>query len=143
MQLGCIKFFLSLPSMNQNKKNIKIFFIYLAGLILAFHALTPHDHHYNATFDFSHKAEQSDNHQNNNPLHCFSFNDLITDKTGFSAGKVLVTKRITNIVEFNDIFAQTTENPYKKINFATKNDRSSYTIFQDSSPTRGSPFFKI
>jgi len=62
-------FFGMIFRMSKLFKNISVFPLWLAGLVIIAHLLIPHDHH----FDISVSNE-------NCPVHCHAFNDLIDEK---------------------------------------------------------------
>jgi hypothetical protein len=65
-------------------KNIQIFFLFLAGLVLNAHMMIPHDHH-QADSDFCREisypvSKTGSAHHQGLPVHCHAFNDLTSGK---------------------------------------------------------------
>jgi hypothetical protein len=65
-------------------KNIPVFFLWIAWLVLTAHLIIPHDHHLSDSF--SHQEEScpvsngKTGHLPGFPVHCHAFNDLTSEK---------------------------------------------------------------
>lgn len=61
-----------------------LFFLWLAGLALSAHLLLPHDHHIAAPFPDQEKncpaSNDESGHKSGFPLHCYAFNDLVSER---------------------------------------------------------------
>ena len=68
-------------------KYTSVFTLWLAGLTLSAHLLIPHDHHSSDTFANQDEkcpvSKHSSDDHSGIPLHCYSFNDLTSERTRF------------------------------------------------------------
>ncbi len=116
-------------------KNIIPYFLLIAGAIIFFHSIVPHDHHYPVE-----GALQASHHQHpdNSPVHCHFLNDLITDYTNPGLNNHVV-KQISAFTQF-----LTEPSPvlsYPVLNLTLKKEHAFYSTLAilSISPTRGSP----
>jgi len=116
-------------------KNIIPYFLLIAGAIIFFHSIVPHDHHYPVE-----GAPQASHHQHpdNSPVHCHFLNDLITDYTNPGLHNHIV-KHIPASTQF--LTEPSPDFSYSGFNQALKNEHAFYSILTlvSISPTRGSP----
>jgi hypothetical protein len=61
-------------------KNLRVFFLLLAGIALNVHMIIPHDHHIAGQEGACPVKEGEAGHHSRFPLHCHAFNDLPSDK---------------------------------------------------------------
>jgi hypothetical protein len=65
-------------------KNIRVFFLLLAGLALNAHMIIPHDHHLAESVAGSENdcpvSDGETSHHTGFPVHCHAFNDLTSEK---------------------------------------------------------------
>ncbi|VAW20778.1 hypothetical protein MNBD_BACTEROID01-1131 [hydrothermal vent metagenome] len=125
--------------MQKGIKNTSTFFLWLAGLIIFSHAITPHHHHFSPIVNYSHQVNHKDNPPEDNPFHCHSFNNLAIDKVEVISNKSSSIKIISDIAIINSTCFQYSKNPRKRICFSTNNDCLLNIVFLKNSPTRGSP----
>ena len=71
--------------MSKVLKNIAVFSLWLAGLVIIAHLLIPHDHHSDSGFNNGNDCHASNTgHPANSPgfpMHCHALNDLTFEKT--------------------------------------------------------------
>jgi len=77
-------------------KNIAVFSLWLAGLVIIAHLIIPHDHHSDSSVFNKGNGCHADNTQHSTklpgfPIHCHAFNDLTFEKTS------------TTVIVYNDI----------------------------------------
>ena len=113
--------------MQRKRENTRLFFVWVAGLLLLFHGLIPHQHHFDSVFE--HKQTEE-----NAPLHCHAFNDIVPEKISYSFHNIITLNAVTGVHSFDlEIEPETlvlefyNEFPYRTLTY-TKH-----------SPTRGSP----
>ncbi|MDO9340476.1 MAG: hypothetical protein Q7T72_08120 [Bacteroidales bacterium] len=65
-------------------KNISVFFLWLACLVIIAHVIVPHDHHLADSFttkeDSCPVSNGKTGHSSGFPIHCHAFNDLTSEK---------------------------------------------------------------
>ena len=80
-------------------KNIPVFCLWLAWLIITAHQIIPHDHHLAGTYsnheDSCPITNSKTSHHPGFPVHCHAFNDLASEKA--------TTYILTKIIQSNDI----------------------------------------
>jgi hypothetical protein len=95
--------------MNKAVKNIPVFFMWLAWMVLTVHLIIPHDHHLSDSFSTGENrcsASGGDTgHKSGFPIHCHAFNDLASEKVI----KYVLTKNIP----FNIISVRSYSDPFK------------------------------
>ena len=117
-------------------KNINLLILWFAGLIMFAHSVIPHDHH----FDFNHKKHHEESNSQKEPIHCFSFNDIISDNTTQKTYKVTNENILSSFYSNDNKFSfQDFENSWK-ILFPNKNKFDCKIVFIENIPVRGSPF---
>jgi len=124
--------------MLRNFKNTGSIFLFLAGLVIFFHALVPHDHHYDNDLENHHHGQQEKDATGNETLHCYFFNDGLLKKIPVS-----FAKRVHQKLATADFKSKSETNQIArfvlKINLSTRFTFSNYLAFLDTSPSRGSP----
>jgi hypothetical protein len=94
--------------MNKIIKNIQVFFLWLAWLIIIAHLVVPHDHHLADLFsnhsDSCPLSNGRASHSPAFPFHCHAFNDLSSEK----ATIFIITHNIQN----NDVVISTIFNSF-------------------------------
>ena len=83
--------------MKNGGKHISIFLTVLAGMILLFHAVFPHHHHFNSFSAFYCETPQTYPDRDSHPVHCSAFNDIVIDKTD-KAGDILPQVRMAILI---------------------------------------------
>ncbi len=125
--------------MQKRTKNINLLFIWLIGLIFFAHGITPHHHHFDPVIE-QHQNENNQNGQNeDNPLHCHAFNDLVMDKPGASFSNISVPDTFTAVNTESDLRFRIAENPCGIINTTNRDKICPDDVFSDLTPARGSP----
>ena len=120
--------------MKKDLKNRIPYFLLLAGIIIFFHTILPHDHHYAA----DNTPQTTHSHPDNSPVHCHTLNDLIIDfsKTGLTDQTI---KILSESISIQNIFPPVkTENGFL-IPFELESSYHNRLAFISISPTRGSP----
>ncbi len=120
-------------------KNINLLFLWLTGLLFFSHGITPHHHHFDSVFEHGRQTGHPDEHSEDSPLHCHSFNDLAVDKTGVSTINISIPESFKTIISGNDMHLRVIANPSGKITVANQDDAPPEVAFVKNSPTRGSP----
>jgi hypothetical protein len=94
--------------MNKAVKNIPVFFMWLAWLVLTVHLIIPHDHHLSGSFSTrENKCPVSDGdtgHKSGFPIHCHAFNDLTSPKA--------TTYFFLEIIRYNNITINSFFDPF-------------------------------
>ena len=121
--------------MRKELKNSIPYFLLLAGVIIFFHSILPHDHHY-AVGNTQHTTHSQ--HPDNSPVHCHALNDLITvfSKTGLNDQTI---KILSESILIQNIFSQVITESGHLIPFKPENSYHHRLAFISISPTRGSP----
>ncbi len=121
--------------MRKEFKNSIPYFLLIAGVIIFFHAILPHDHHYAA--DNTPRTTHSQ-HPDNSPIHCHALNDLITDfsKTGLNDQTI---KILSESIIIQNIFSPVITESGHLIPFKPESSYHHRLAFISISPTRGSP----
>jgi hypothetical protein len=80
-------------------KNIPVFFLCLAWLVITTHLIIPHDHHLtdplSAKQDACPVSNAKTGHTSHFPMHCHAFNDLTSEKA--------INYFFTENIQYNDI----------------------------------------
>lgn len=80
-------------------KNISVFSLWLAWLVITAHLIIPHDHHLADSFtskdDSCPVSNGKTDHSSGFPIHCHAFNDLNSEKA--------ITYFFTCNIQYNDI----------------------------------------
>jgi len=80
-------------------KNIPVFFLWLAWLVITAHVIIPHDHHSADSFTAKEDACPFSNGKTGQssgfPIHCHAFNDLASEKAS--------TYFLTENIRYNDV----------------------------------------
>jgi hypothetical protein len=96
-------------------KNISLFFILLAWLVLTAHMIIPHDHHFaesvNGQGDTCPVSENSSERHSGLPVHCHALNDLTSEKTTIFFFKDRVYNNDLFLGDFTDIFVYNLNTP--------------------------------
>ncbi|WP_198416754.1 hypothetical protein [Marinilabilia rubra] len=74
--------------MTKNGKNIALFFLWLAGLVIFSHEIIPHHHHFHSVYTHTHTTHGDDcdhSHKSGDPFddasnHCHAFNDITVER---------------------------------------------------------------
>lgn len=121
--------------MKKDLKNSIQYFLLTAGVIILFHAILPHDHHYAA--DNTPQTTHSQ-HPDNSPVHCHTLNDLITDfsKTGLTDQTIKV---LSESIFIQNIYSPAITESGFLIPFKPERSYHNRLAFISISPTRGSP----
>jgi len=94
--------------MNKAIKNIHIFFLWLACLVITAHLIIPHDHHLADSFtsndDSCPVSNGKTDHTSGFPVHCHALNDLTSEKA--------TTFYFTNNIQNNDIVIRSIIDPF-------------------------------
>jgi len=124
--------------MQQRTKNITLLFIWLTGLMFFAHSIIPHHHHFDSIFDHQ-PTGQTDQHQEDNPLHCHAFNDLAVDKAVISFSNVSIADDFPAVVSDNGPDFRLNDQCGTEIIPEVRDDISPEPAFFESAPSRGSP----
>ncbi len=126
--------------MNNKYINTNIIFSVFIGLFIFFHAVVPHDHHYNESVIISEHTETASSTDKEKNTHCFAVNILFLQKTELSVdNKIFETK-------FPFLFFNKKEYENKSYNFTNRKElffcysfKLPNFIFSQIDPARGSP----
>ncbi len=118
-------------------KNINLTVLWFAGLMLFAHAVIPHDHH----IDFNHEKYHNKSNSQDTPIHCFFFNDIISDNTTTEIYKITPEKSLNPFSYKENKFSFQNFGTYLKILFPKNNRTDNKIIFIENTSVRGSPLF--
>jgi len=116
-------------------KNINLIILWFAGLMIFAHALIPHDHH----IDFNHERHQSESNSHEEPLHCFFFNDIISDNTTPEVNKITAEKTSNSFIDIEKKSPSLLFESFSKRLLSEKNTFKNQIVFIGNIPVRGSP----
>jgi len=89
-------------------KNIPVFFLWLAWLVIIAHSIIPHDHQFADSFTAKEDACPVSNgktgHNSGFPIHCHAFNDLTSEKA--------LTYFFSENIRYNDISISSFFDPF-------------------------------
>ncbi len=89
-------------------KNISVFFLWLAWLVITAHVIIPHDHHLAESFtnqeDSCPVSNGKTSHSSGFPVHCHAFNDLTSEKA--------TTYYFTCNIQYNNIVISSFFDPF-------------------------------
>ena len=119
--------------MRKKTENIRLVFVWITGLFLLSHGIIPHHHHFDSVYDH---RQQSNQQEEDNPLHCHAFNHLVPEKTTGHNVNILPVAVVDSDYCFDSINepGNIFQDYFVKI-FVYK-----YPYLKHS-PTRGSPLF--
>ena len=121
---------------NYNNK-ISIFLLVI-GLVMFFHSLVPHDHHYDNHIETTHEEHQEKDASGNEPLHCHFLNDIIVNQA--STSNQTVVKQISLCVLYITTVKSNTIRDLFCESFTAQIIHFPDRLFlSKNSPTRGSP----
>ncbi len=80
--------------MQRKRENTRLIFVWVAGLLLLFHGLIPHQHHFDSVFEHNQTEEKA-------PLHCHAFNDIVPEKISYSFQSLISFNAVTGVHYFN------------------------------------------
>jgi len=100
------------------------------------HSVIPHDHH----FDFNHEKHHEESNSQKEPIHCFSFNDIISDNITPKIYKATNEKTLNFFSGNANKFSFQDFRNILEIPFLNKNKFDSKIVFIENIPVRGSPF---
>jgi hypothetical protein len=94
--------------MNKIIKNMPVFFLWLAWLVITAHQIIPHDHHLADTYsnqeDSCPVSNSKTGHHHGFPYHCHAFNDLASEKATTYVLQANIQTNDVLISGFPDIF---------------------------------------
>ncbi len=124
--------------MKKQIRNIIVYVLIATSLAIFFHSLIPHDHHYTANCDIVHHHQNHDN-QEQNPIHCHFFNEIIVDKAITSTFHLPVKFSPLNFVLLfvGELHIDNKDN--SGIVFREQTFSPDYFVLIQNTPTRGSP----
>ncbi len=125
--------------MKKQIRNIIVYILIATSLAIFFHSVIPHDHHYTANCDIVHHHQNHDT-QDQNPIHCHFFNEIIVDKAIISSYHLAVKFSPLNFVVLFIEEIQITNKDYSALVFREPVFFPDFIVHIQSFPTRGSPF---
>jgi len=127
--------------MLKGTKNIHLIFVWLIGLMLFTHGITPHHHHFDSIFEHASENNHSDGHSDEDPSHCHAFNDMVFVGSEDAVSVKTIDNFPMDFVLIKNLSEQYSEFLNKAFSFFEPDHGKPIQAFNSNTPTRGSPVF--